>query len=85
MILGYYKPDYSNLKLDFGKYCKVYEETINYMTPRSVVGIALKPKNDRGSYYFMSLKTGIIIHTRQWNVLHVTKLVIYRVAQLAAN
>ena len=46
------------------------------MTPMSVVGIALRPKNDRGSYYFISLNTGRRIHVRQWTVLHTTESVI---------
>ena len=49
MTLGRDKPDHSNLKLDFDKYCQVYEETRNEMTPRSVGGIELGPKNNRGS------------------------------------
>ena len=49
------------------------------MMPRSIGGIALRPKNDRGSYYFMSLETGIRIHARQWTVLHSTELVIGKV------
>ena len=55
MILGQDKLDYSNIKLDFGKYCQVYKNNRNSMTPRSVDRIVLRPKNDRGSYYFMSL------------------------------
>ena len=85
MILGKDKPDYPHIKLEFDQYCQVYEETRNNMTPRSVVGIALRPKKDRGSYYFISLETGRIIHARQWTVLHATELVIYRVEQLADN
>ena len=72
MILGQEKSDYSNIKLEFGQYFQVYEKTRNSMTPRIVVGIALRPKNYRGSYYFMSLETGRIINARQWNVLHIT-------------
>ena len=49
MILGQDKPDYSNLKLDFGKYYQVYKYTRYYMTHRSVGGIFLIPKNVRGS------------------------------------
>ena len=35
------------------------------MMPRSVGGITIRPKNYRGSYYLMSLKTGRIFHARQ--------------------
>ena len=48
MIPGNDKPDYSNLKLGFGKYCQVYEKTGNDMMSRSVGGTALSPKHDRG-------------------------------------
>ena len=41
------------------------------------------PKNNRGIYYFISLKTGIRIHSRHWVILHVTKLVIGRKSQFA--
>ena len=85
MILGQDKPHYSNLKLEFGQYCQLYENNRNKMTPRSVDGIALRPKNDRGSYYFMSLEIGRRIHAWQWTVLHVTESVIGRVDQLSAN
>ena len=73
IILGKKKPDHSNNKQDFGQYCQVYEKTRNNMTPRNVVSIALRHKNDRVSYYFMSLETGRIIHARQWTVLYVTE------------
>ena len=55
------------------------------MRPRSVVDIALRPKNDGLSYFFMSLKTGRSIHERQQTVKHVTESVIYQVEKLAAN
>ena len=48
MILVQDKPDYSNLILDFGQYCQVYEKTRNDMTPRGMGGIALRLKNYRG-------------------------------------
>ena len=82
MILGQDKSYYSNLKLEFGQCCQVYKNTGNDMTPRILGGIALRPKNDRGSYYFMSLDTGRRIHARQWTILHITKSVIWRVYQL---
>ena len=79
MILSQNKPDYSNLEQDFGQYCKLYEKTGNKMTPRSVGDIVLRTTKDWGLYYLMSLETGIIIHVRQWTVLHVTESVIVRV------
>ena len=55
------------------------------MVPRSVGGLELRSKNDRGFYYFVSLKIGRKIHVRKWTVLQVTESVIDRVEQLAAN
>ena len=85
MILGQYKPYYYNLKMYFGQYCQVYEKTRNNMTPKSVGGTALIPKNYRGSYYFVSLKTGRRVHARQWNILHITESVIGMAEQLAPD
>ena len=55
------------------------------MTPRSVGGITIRPENNRGLYYFMSLEKGIIVNVRQWNVIHVTESVMGRVKQLSVN
>ena len=85
MILGQYKTDNFNIKLEFGQYCEVYEKTSDTMTPRSVVGISLRLKNYRGLYYFISLEKGRLIHVGQWTVPHVTESVIVRVEQLAAD
>ena len=73
MILKKDKPDYPNLKLEFGQYCQVYEKTRNEMTTRIMNGIEIRPKDDRGSYHFISLEKGRIIHSRQWTVLHITE------------
>ena len=78
IILSQGKLDKSNLILDYGQYCQVYENTRNNMTPRSVGRITLRTKNDRGSYYFMPIKTSMRIHARQRNVLHLTESVIGR-------
>jgi hypothetical protein len=72
MILGDKKSDYNNLKLDFGQYCQVYDGTSNDQNSRSVAAIALRPRNNRGSYYFMSLRTGKRIHAKKWIELPVT-------------
>ena len=85
MILGQEKTDYPNLKLESGQYFQVYKKTRNGTTSMIVGVISLKPKNDSGSYYFMSLETGRIIHVRQWTVLHVTESVIDRVEKFVTN
>ena len=58
---------------------------MNSMKPRSVGGITLRPTNERGSYYFILLDTGRIIHASQWTVLHSNESVLYRVNKLAAD
>ena len=65
MVLGHDRSDYSNITLDFGQYCQVYEKTRDSMTPKSMCGIEIISKNDRGSYYCMLLKTGRIINVWQ--------------------
>ena len=55
IVLGTPKPDYSKLKITFRAYAQVYESTTNTTKARSIGAIALKPSNQRGGYYFMSL------------------------------
>ena len=55
------------------------------MTPGSVGVISLRSKNDRRSYFLMSLKTGRRVHARQWIVLHITESVTDSLAQFSAN
>ena len=43
IILDKDKPYYPNLKLDFGKYWKVYEKTRSNITRRRMGGISLRP------------------------------------------
>ena len=76
MILGTPKPNHKNLTLDFGQYCQVHDGTTNTLQARSVGAIALRPKNTRGSYYFMSLETGRQIHSNNWTVLAITPAVV---------
>ena len=83
MILGTPSIDYNTLQLDFGQYCEVHDGTTNTLTPRSIGAIALRPKNTSGSYYFMSLETGKVIHSNHWTELAITDSVIKRVEEIA--
>ena len=85
IILGTPNPDCQNLKITFGSYAQVYESTTNTTKARSIGAIALKPSNERGGYYFMSLSTGKRLHCYQWKELPVTDYVIDRVEDLAAQ
>lgn len=58
IILGKPKVDSNCLKLSFGVDAQVYENTTNTMEQKTIGVIALRPSNDHGSYYFMSLETG---------------------------
>ena len=58
IILSKPKVDFNCIKLSFGAYAQVYESTTNTMKQRTVGAIALRPSNNHGSYYFMSLETG---------------------------
>jgi len=75
--------DMGTLKASFLDYCIVYRTTKNDKTPRAARAIALRPSNNQGGYYFMSLKTGKRIHGFQWTRLATTQSVIDRVHELA--
>ena len=75
--------DAENLKVTFGAYCLVFNKTTNTRKPRSTRGIALRPSNSQGGYYFMSLETGKKIHGFQWTELAITDEVVDRVHVLA--
>jgi hypothetical protein len=83
IILGTPKPDHSKLKITFGAYAQAYESTTNTTQARSIGAIALKPSNERGGYYFMSLSTGRRIHCYQWTELPIPDYIIDRVEALA--
>jgi hypothetical protein len=85
IVLGSPKPDYNKLKITFGAYAQVYESTTNTTKSRSIGVVALKPSNERGGYYFMSLSTGRRLHCYQWTELPVPDYVIDRVEEMAAR
>ena len=61
----------------------VYISRSNSMKSRSVPGVALKPSNNGGGQYFMSLYTGKRVHSYIWEELPIDDGVIQRVEQLA--
>lgn len=85
MILGRDKVDFNNLKLDFGQYCEIHDGTDNTQKPHIIRAIALRPKDNSGSYYFMSLETGKRVHSNNWVELSITDNVIARAKALAAH
>ena len=85
IVLGIPKPDCAKLKISFGSYAQVFDSTDNTMHKRSIPAIALKPSNNQGGYYFMSLNTGRQIHSYQWTELPVTDHVIQRVHSMTTK
>ena len=83
IVLGTPHFDCNMLKLSFGAYAQVYDSTDNSPKPRSVGGIALRPSNGRGGYYFMSLEFGKRIHSNQWTELPLPQHVIRLVEDIA--
>ena len=71
-------------RLEFGEYVQTHEEHDNTMASRTIGAIALTATmNEQGSYYFMSLSTGMRIHRKQWTPLPMPDDVIERVEQIA--
>ena len=83
IVTGRRKPDFSTPYLPFGTYAIVFNGTSNNMTSRGIPAIALKPSNDRGGCYFMSILTGKKIHAYQWHELPTPTEVIQQVHLLA--
>ena len=84
-ILGYPNLDYNKLKVTFGAYAQVYKDTTN-STKQIMVGyISLRPTNERGEYYFMSLAIGKQLHAFIWTELPIDNQVISRVNNFATK
>ncbi len=83
LVLGHPKVNYKHIRITFGAFAEVYDGTDNTQKSRSESAIALRPHNNKGSYYFMSLKTGRLIRSDQWRELPIDEWVIDRVHELA--
>ncbi|KAL7574572.1 hypothetical protein ACA910_015922 [Epithemia clementina (nom. ined.)] len=86
LVVGTPKPDFNNLKLEFGAYAQVFEDNnpTNTMASRMTGAIALNhTDNIQGDYFFMSLATGARISRHQWTELPISQEAIARVEQLA--
>ena len=60
----------------------VYTVTSNSMESRSVPGVNLKPLNNDGGQYFMSLYTGMRVHSYIWEELPIDDGVKQKLEQL---
>ncbi len=86
LITGKGNVDYNKLKLCFGSYVQVFEDNTitNTTAPRSIAAIALAiSPNESGSYRFMNLLTGKVLHRRKYKELPLTFDVIEQVEYLA--
>jgi hypothetical protein len=78
-------PDYHALHIEFSAYAQAFEYNTptNSQRPCTIGAIALTPTgNLQGSYYFMSLVTGVRISRQQWTELPIFPEVISRVEQI---
>ena len=83
IIEGKRKPDFNHQHIGFGSYALVHVGTKNNLKARSVPAIALRPSNDWGGYFFMSLITGRKLHAYKWVELPINDEIIERVNVLA--
>ena len=83
IITGGGSVDFSKKKIKFGGYAQVWGGTTNTMKERSLGCIAMHRLNDEGGYHFLSLTSGHIVKSNQWEDLPVTDDVIAQVENLA--
>ena len=83
IILGRGPIDGNCLRGVFGRYYEVFCGTDNTQKQRRVSAICLRPSNNQGGYYFMSLDTGAKIHGFNFKELAITNTIIDRVHELA--
>ena len=69
LILGATLDFTTHCQLEFGQYVQTHEKSDNTMRPRTTGAISLRPSNDQGGYFFMSLLSGRRIHKNHWTPL----------------
>ena len=70
-------------KIPFGAYAMVYTGTINIMNSRSASGVYLKPSNNDGGQYSISVYTAKRANSYIWEELPIGDGVIQRVEKFA--
>ena len=70
------------MSLHLGAYVQLFGGTNNTQHSRSVGVVALNPSNEKGGYYFMSLRNGRKLHGLVWSEFPITEEVISRVEEL---
>ena len=88
IVTGAAGPDYAAMRLEFGTYAQIFEDSEPTNTPRarSLGAIALNPTgNAQGDYYFLSLASGSRVSRHNWTALPITETAIARVEALALH
>jgi hypothetical protein len=88
IMTGQPRPDYNDLKIEFGAYAMVFEsnDPTNTNKTRATGAIAMTPTgNAQGGFYFKFLMTGKRLSRQQWDELPMPDGVIARVEALAAE
>ena len=83
IVLGRPKPNMSHQHITFGSYAFVFVGTKNNMKHQSIPAIALRPANDWGGHYFLSLITGKRVLSFSWKEIPIDDDVVSRVHELA--
>jgi hypothetical protein len=70
IVLGCILNFHMHCRVEFGQYVQTHEEHNNSIQSRTISAIALRPtRNIQGSYFFMSLNSGLRINRRTWTPL----------------
>ena len=69
IILGRARPNFNYSQIEYGAYAMVFSGTANNMSAQGIPCIALKPSNEIGGYYFMSLLSEKRVNTYHWKEL----------------
>jgi hypothetical protein len=86
IMTGRPRPDYNDMRIEFGAYAQVFEtnDPTNTVKTRTTGAIALTPTgNAQGGFNFLSLTTGKKLARQQWDELPMPDGVIARVEQMA--
>ena len=83
IVEGRPKLDLKRKIIPFDACVLVHTGTTNDNKPRAVPGIALRMSNAAGGHYFMSLHSGKIMHSFQWDELPIDEHVVERVEAIA--
>jgi hypothetical protein len=88
IMTGRPTPNFNDMKIEFGAYAQVFEDSNPTNTPRARTtgAIALTPTgNAQGGYFFLSLATGRKLSRKQWDNLPMPDGVVAAVERMAQD